>query len=117
MLIQNLRLTPHGFDSQYVLGWRISVDIDRALRSTEDAHGNVVSSFSHHGAAIERVTVLAGGEVETSDAAGVVRGAIERLPAEMYLRESPLALANHSLRAFATEAVARAPTRWTRSIG
>ena len=108
MLIQNLRLTPHGFDSQYVLGWRISVDIDRALRSTEDAHGNVVSSFSHHGAPIERVTVLAGGEVETSDAAGVVRGAIERLPAEMYLRESPLALANHSLRAFATEAVARA---------
>jgi transglutaminase-like putative cysteine protease len=108
MLIQNLRLTPHGFDSQYVLSWRISIDIDRALKSSEDAHGNLVSSFSHHGAPVERVTVLAGGEVETSDTAGVVRGAIERLPAEMYLRDSPLALANGALRDFATEAVAGA---------
>ena len=49
------------------------------------------STFSHHGAPLERLTVVARGEIETSDAAGVVRGAIERLPAEMYLRESPLA--------------------------
>jgi len=108
MLIQNLRLTPHGFDSQYVLGWRISLDIDSAVRTSEDAHGNLVSAFSHHGAPIERLTVHASGEVETSDTAGVVRGAIERLPAEMYLRESPLALPNAALRAFANEAVAGA---------
>jgi transglutaminase-like putative cysteine protease len=40
--------------------------------------------------------------------AGVVRGAIEPLPAEMYLRESPLAHINGALRAFATESVAGA---------
>ena len=108
MLIQNLRLTPHGFDSQYVLGWRIQVDVDSALRQSEDAHGNIVTTFSHHGAALERLTVSASGEVETTDAAGVVRGAVERLPAEMYLRDSPLAHVNGALRDFATAAAAAA---------
>ena len=108
MVIQNLRLTPCGFDSQYALGWRIDVDIDSALRQSEDAHGNVVMTFSHHGAPLESVTVSARGEVETSDAAGVVRGTIERLPAEMYLRESPFAHANGALREFAADATAGA---------
>jgi transglutaminase-like putative cysteine protease len=108
MLIQNLRLTPHGFDSQYVLRWRIEVDIDSALRQSEDAHGNVVTTFSHHGAPIERLTVSASGEIETTDAAGVMRGAVERLPAEMYLRDSPLAHVNGALRDFAGEATAGA---------
>ena len=61
------------------------------------------TSYSHHGL-IERLTVSAAGEVETSDAAGVVRGAVERLPAEMYLRDSPLAHVNGALRGFAAEA-------------
>jgi transglutaminase-like putative cysteine protease len=108
MLIQNLRLTPSGFESQYVLSWRIAVDIDSAIKAAEDAHGNVVSTFSHHGAPIDRLTVTAGGEIETSDAAGVVRGTVERLPVEMYLRDSPLAHVNGALRAFATEAAAGA---------
>ncbi len=108
MLIQNLRLTPHGFDSQYVLGWRIELGIDSALRQSEDAHGNVVTTFSHYGQPIERLTVSAGGEIETSDAAGVVRGTVERLPAQMYLRDSPLAHVNGALRDFATEATAGA---------
>ena len=108
MLIQNLRLTPHGFDSQYVLGWRIQVDIDSALRQSEDAHGNIVTSFSHHGAPIEKLTVSASGEIETTDAAGVVRGAVERLPPEMYLRDSPLAHVNGALRDFASAAAAGA---------
>ncbi len=108
MLIQNLRLTPHGFDSQYALGWRIEVDIDSALRQSEDPHGNAVTTFSHHGQPIERLTVSARGEVETSDAAGVVRGAAERLPAEMYLRDSPLANLNGALREFAAEATSGA---------
>jgi transglutaminase-like putative cysteine protease len=104
---QVLRLTPLSFDSQYVLRWRVDVDAGGALRDVEDAHGNTVSSYSHHGL-IERMTVWAAGEVETSDAAGVVRGAVEGLPGEMYLRESPLAHANGALRGFAAEATAGA---------
>ena len=108
MLIQNLRLTPHGFDSQYVLSWRIDLSVDSALKQTEDAHGNVVSTFSHHGGPIERLTVTATGEIETSDAAGVVKGTVERLPAEMYLRDSALAHSNGALRAFANDSAAGA---------
>jgi transglutaminase-like putative cysteine protease len=100
---QILRLKPLSFDSQYVLRWRIDVDADGALRETEDAHGNAIASFSHHGL-IERLAVSAAGEVETTDAAGVARGAVERLPAEMYLRESPLAHVNGALRDFSAEA-------------
>ena len=48
MLIQNLRLTPHGFDSQYVLTWRIALDIDSALKTSEDAHGNVVEASNQY---------------------------------------------------------------------
>ena len=47
---------------------------------------------------------MASGEVETSNGAGVVRGAAERLPPEMYLRDSPLTQVNGTLRAFAAEA-------------
>ena len=100
---QILRLKPLSFDSQYVLSWRLDVDADGALRETEDAHGNAVTSYSHYGPA-ERVTISVSGDVETGDAAGVVRGAAERLPAEMYLRESPLAHVNAALRDFAAEA-------------
>jgi transglutaminase-like putative cysteine protease len=100
---QILRLTPLSFDSQYVLRWRLVVDADGALRGTEDAHGNAVTSYSHHGL-IDRLMISATGEIETSDAAGVVRGAAERLPAEMYLRDSPHAHVNGALRAFAADA-------------
>ena len=100
---QILRLTPLSFDSQYVLRWRLDIDADGARRETEDAHGNAVTSYSRYGP-IERVTISAVGEVETSAAAGIVRGAAERLPPEMYLRDSPLAQVNGALRAFAAEA-------------
>ena len=111
MLVQNLRLTPHGFDSQYVLGWRIGLDIDRILKMSEDAHGNVVGTFSHHGQPIDSLTVTAMGEIETSDSAGVVKGTAERLPTEMYLRDSPLAHTNGALRVFAAEAATGASDR------
>lgn len=104
---QILRLTPLSFDSQYVLRWRVDIEADGARRETEDAHGNAVTSYSHYGP-IERVTISAVGEVETSDTAGVVRGAAERLPPEMYLRDSPLAQVNGALRALAAEATSSA---------
>ena len=77
-----------------------SVDVDGSLRQSEDSLGNVVHAFSYQGA-IERFTVSAVGEVETTDAVGVVRGAVEPLPTQMFLRASPLAQVNGSLREFA----------------
>jgi transglutaminase-like putative cysteine protease len=102
-IIQILRLTPRSFEAQYVVRWRISTDIDCILRQSEDSLGNIVHSFSHAGP-VERIGVVAEGEIETFDTVGVVRGAVEPLPPEIYLRASHLAEANGALRAFAEEA-------------
>ena len=102
-IIQILRLTPRSFEAQYVVRWRISTDIDSILRQSEDSLGNIVHSFSHAGP-IERIGVVAEGEIETFDAVGVVRGVVEPLPPEIYLRASHLAEANGALRTFAEDA-------------
>lgn len=104
-LIYNLRLTPRSFDAQYVLRWRITTDIDGMLRHAEDSLGNIVHSLSYT-KPVERFTVSASGEVETGDAVGVVRGAVETLPASMFLRASPLAQTNGALRDFGADAIA-----------
>lgn len=103
-IIQVLRLTPRSFEAQYVLRWRIATDIDCTLRQSEDSLGNIVHSFSHPGP-VERVGVTAEGEIETFDSVGVVRGSVEPLPPEIYLRAAPLAEANGALRKFAEDAV------------
>jgi transglutaminase-like putative cysteine protease len=104
-LIQNLRLAPRSFDSQYVMRWRVEVDIDGSLRRTEDHLGNILDSFTYQHT-VERFTIAAIGEVETSDAVGVVRGAVETLPPQMFLRASDLAQANGNLRDFVLGAIA-----------
>ena len=96
----HLRLTPRSFDAQYVLRWRVETDLMASLRPREDAFGSVVYALSWH-KRVEAVTITASGEVETHDKVGVVRGAVETLPAEMFLRASPLAQANPALREFA----------------
>lgn len=106
--IQKLALTPRNYDGQHVLGWRIDVDHDCRLRACEDAFGNIAHSVSVDGP-LDHLTILVEGEVETFDTAGVVRGAIERFPPELYLRETPMTEADAPLRAFAREATERAP--------
>ena len=96
----NLRLTPRSFESQYVLRWRVGVDLNATLKPRQDAFGAVMHSLSWH-KPVETVTITASGEVQTSDAVGVVRGAVDPLPAAMYLRASPLAQANAALRELA----------------
>ena len=107
-VIQNLRLTPRSFDTQYVLRWRVGVDVDGALRHGEDSLGNVVHSFSYP-RPVERMVVSAVGEIETTDAVGVVRGAVETLQPQMFLRASASAQANAALREYAQDLTSEAP--------
>jgi transglutaminase-like putative cysteine protease len=102
-IIQVLRLTPRSFEAQYVVRWRVSTDVDCVLRQGEDSLGNIVHSFSHPGP-VERIGVVAEGEIETFDTVGVVRGSVEPLPPEIYLRAAHLAEANGALRKFAEAA-------------
>ncbi|MDB5651506.1 MAG: transglutaminase [Hyphomicrobiales bacterium] len=101
--VQTLRMTPRNHEGQHIIGWRMDVDADCLLRASEDSFGNIGHSFSVEGPLTE-LTIIAEGDVETSDNAGVVRGGVERFPIQVYLRDTDLTLAGTDLRNFATDA-------------
>lgn len=99
-VIQKLRLSPRSHEGQHVRRWRIEVDKDCRLIETADAFGNVVHSFTLHDH-FEDLTISVEGEVETEETAGVVRGAVERLPLALYLRETDLTEPNEAIADYA----------------
>ena len=99
-VIQTLRLTPRNHAGQYVVSWRIDVSADCRLEPQEDAFGNIAHAFSVAGP-IGELRLLVDGEVETQDTAGVVRGAVERFPPSLFLRETPLTHADKAILAYA----------------
>jgi transglutaminase-like putative cysteine protease len=102
-VIQSLRLTPRNHVGQYVVRWRIDVSADCRLAEHEDAFGNIAHVFSADGPLTE-LSVLVDGEVETQDTNGVVRGAIERFPPSLYLRETALTQLDPAIAEFAQAA-------------
>jgi len=102
-ILQVLRVTPRPHAGQQVVDWRLDADADVRLRWTEDAFGNIVHHLSTE-QPVEQLTVTVSGEIATSDTAGVVTGAIERLPDEVYLRLTPRTRPDVRLQAFAREA-------------
>jgi transglutaminase-like putative cysteine protease len=88
-VIQMLRLTPRNHDGQHIAHWRVDVSADCRLEQHEDAFGNITHAFTAEGPFSE-LSVQVEGEVETRDTQGVVRGAVERFPPSLYLRETAL---------------------------
>jgi transglutaminase-like putative cysteine protease len=108
-IIQALRLTPRSHDGQHVSRWRIDLaDADGRLRPFEDSFGNLCHTLSVTGP-VDSSTVLVEGEADTFDTAGVVRGAMERFPEEVFLRSTDLTAADEALQAFA-EKVGSSPS-------
>jgi transglutaminase-like putative cysteine protease len=105
-VIQMLRLTPRHHEGQYVVRWRIDLSQDCRLDHREDALGNIVHAFTTSGPWSE-MALHVEGEVETQDAAGVVRGAIERFPPSVFLRETALTQPDAAITAFAQGIAAR----------
>lgn len=105
-VIQLLRLTPRHHEGQYVVRWRIDVSQDCRLDRREDAFGNIMNAFTLRGP-VDGVSVHVEGEVETQDTAGLVRGAIERFPPGLFLRETPLTAPDAAIRGFAAEVASR----------
>jgi transglutaminase-like putative cysteine protease len=101
-VIQTLRLTPRNHAGQYVVSWRIDVSANCRLDPLEDAFGNVLHTFSLAGP-VSELRLLADGEVETQDTAGVVKGAVERFPPGLYLRETALTRADAAILAYAAQ--------------
>jgi transglutaminase-like putative cysteine protease len=86
---QLLRLTPRDHDGQHVVSWRIDLSEDCLLHQHEDAFGNITHSFTADGP-FNKLKVEVAGEVDTQDTDGLVSGAIERFPPQLYLRETSL---------------------------
>jgi transglutaminase-like putative cysteine protease len=101
-VIQTLRLTPRNHAGQYVVNWRIDVSADCRLEQQEDAFGNITHAFSVAGP-ISELRLLAEGEVETGDTAGLVRAAVERFPPTLFLRVTPLTYADKAILNYAAQ--------------
>jgi transglutaminase-like putative cysteine protease len=108
-VIQTLRLTPRNHDGQYVVDWRIDVSENCQLVPHEDAFGNITHVFSVDGP-LSELRVAVEGEVETQDTGGVVRGAIERFPPSLFLRETALNRTDPAIADFARAVRADADT-------
>jgi transglutaminase-like putative cysteine protease len=102
-VIQMLRVTPRNHDGQYVARWGIDVSADCRLDQHEDAFGNISHAFTAEGP-LKELSVQVEGEVETRDTQGIVRGAVERFPPSLFLRETPMTTADAEISAFAAAA-------------
>ncbi len=98
--IQVLRVTPRSHAGQYVIDWRVDVSANCHLAPIEDPFGNLTYSFSVDGP-LEALTINVSGEVETENTSGIIRGSVDRLTPTIYLRETPLTMANDDIRTFA----------------
>jgi transglutaminase-like putative cysteine protease len=102
-VIQMLRLTPRNHEGQYVVYWRVDLSQDCLLRQHEDAFGNISHFFTAEGPFSE-LSVTVEGEVDTHDTRSVVRGAIERFPSSLFLRETALTQPDDLILDFANSA-------------
>lgn len=105
-LRQVLRLTPRDHDGQHVMSWRVAPSIDGRLQAGQDPFGNIVHDFSADGP-IESYAIEITGLVETTDLAGVVRGVVEKVPPDVFLRDTRLTQPSEPLRALAEKAAGR----------
>ena len=104
-----LRLQPRLCDNQQIQFWNIELDHDCGLNARDDAYGNACRVFHAEGP-LEKLTIAASGEITTFDTAGVLRGAPEPFPPELFLRETELTTPDAALAAFAQEVAGAADT-------
>lgn len=99
-IAQVLRLVPSDNDGQQIGQWRVSPSVDGRLRPGEDAYGNRLQRFEADGP-LDELTIQIEGVVDTFDTAGIFRGAIERVPVEVFLRQTTLTEADEAVVALA----------------
>ena len=99
-VLQLLRLTPRDHDGQHVVRWRIEPSEAVRLTAGTDHFGNAVHTLAAD-EPLDELTLRVEGEAVTTDTAGVVRGAVERVPEASFLRETDLTTADDAIRGFA----------------
>lgn len=101
-LIQLLRVNPEDTHDQSVASWNVHVDCDARFRRGRDGFGNCTTMIYVDGP-IDSIEITVSGEVLTNPSRGIVHGAHEPLPPEMFLRETALTTADPDMRAFARD--------------
>lgn len=94
--IQSLRLTPSSFDGHKVVSWKVSSRPEVPLTEFQDGFGNTMHLMAVN-EPHEEVDVLARGLVEVEDRHGVVRGLAEPVPLRVFLRVTPLTVADGAI--------------------
>ena len=84
-----LRLYPSSFEGQRVLDWRVSVNGQAIPALLTAATGDKESIWTCAAGGAE-IAIVAEGDVETRDAAGVVKGLRDTVRPQVYLRPTPL---------------------------
>ncbi len=95
-----LRLYPPSFDSQRIGKWSVSVNEQAvpALLTAATGDKEAIWTCTTPGA---EVVIVAEGELETSDTAGVVRGLKDTVRPQVYLRPTPLTETDKKIEALA----------------
>lgn len=109
-VIQLLRVTPTSFNGQQVIDWQINVECDARLLPGRDGFGNETTMLYIDGP-INGLTLTVRGEVLTENRAGIVQGAVELMPAEVFLQQTTLSRATPEIVAFAETIAARETDR------
>jgi transglutaminase-like putative cysteine protease len=102
-LALRLRLWPSRFEAQTPADWHVTVDGEPVPILFTDVHGEPLGLWHAHDPRAT-VEIVAEGEVETADAAGVVRGLGRNRALGVWLRETPLTAPDDALDALAAEA-------------
>jgi transglutaminase-like putative cysteine protease len=105
-VIQLLRVEPLSFAGQSVLDWRVDVDHDARLREARDGYGNVTHML-YVDSPVSSLSISIAGRVLTEDKHGIVQGLPHDLPAEVFLRATPLTRPGPAIQAIADASAGR----------
>lgn len=103
-----LRLYPPNFDSQRVKDWKVSVNGQGVPPLLTVATGDREAIWTSAAAGAE-VVIVAEGDIETTDTAGVVRGLRDSVKPQVFLRPTPLTEPDKKLEALAAGIAASVP--------
>jgi transglutaminase-like putative cysteine protease len=95
-----LRLYPPSFDSQKVAKWSVTVNDQPMAALLTAANGDKEAIWTCTGSGAE-IAIVAEGEIETNDSAGVVRGLKDAVRPQVYLRTTPLTEPDKKIEALA----------------
>src|SRR5271156_4231563 len=94
---QTLRLTPQPYEGLRILSWRVRGEGKHELPSFVDGYGNIVHCHTVN-RSHDQASITVEGDVETQASDGLVRGAVETLPALFYLRPTHLTAVDDAIR-------------------